>query len=208
MIPNDLGYIIAVNGALLELTRVYRWEKFGLADSLEAAALMSDLFQEYLESDACMIGAILPYATLVPPPGCLPCDGSQFDRADYPRLYDRLAAVLIVDSDHFRTPDLRNLAVLGAGDLYAAGDVGGESEVTLTVNEMPAHSHTTQPHTHGEGIAVPALINGGLEAPASAATPSAGTTGPASVTVDSTGGDGAHNNLPPFQAWPYCIVAR
>lgn len=40
------------------------------------------------------------------------------------------------------TPDLRGRFILGAGGSYATGATGGSSTHTITVNEMPAHSHT------------------------------------------------------------------
>ena len=39
------------------------------------------------------------------------------------------------------TPDLRNRFVVGAGAVYASGDVGGFDQVTLTVAQIPAHTH-------------------------------------------------------------------
>lgn len=39
------------------------------------------------------------------------------------------------------TPDLRNRFVVGAGAAYAPGDVGGFDQVTLTIAQMPSHSH-------------------------------------------------------------------
>ena len=223
IIPNDLGLIMAVNGALVELTREWNWETFGPLPASGAAALMSQLYEDYVASDVCMIGVVVPYATNSPPPGCLPCDGSSHQRGDYPRLYDQLAPQLITGPDTFVTPDLRGVFVLGATDPdYPAFTAGGAATHQLTSAEMPAHAHTTQPHghtaqphAHSESIAVPALINGGIEAPASAAVPAAGVTGvatvvidPASVTVDQAGGDQAHNNMPPYIALRYCIVAR
>lgn len=38
--------------------------------------------------------------------------------------------------------------VLAAGDNYKVGATGGEASHTLTVNEMPSHSHTVNNHTH------------------------------------------------------------
>lgn len=152
-IPNDFELITAVNGALLSLIYAYNWEQFGAATPEQTAALMQTMFYEYIESDVCMIGTIQAYATVDPPNGCLPCDGSQFDRVDYPRLYERLDPLLIVDADHFRTPDLRQRHLLAAGDApglteRSFGDVGGEEAHTLTVAELAEHDHTTQPHTH------------------------------------------------------------
>jgi len=205
-IPDSPEWLALVNGALVELTRAANWETFGAVTPEEAAAAAQQMLLEYLES-GCMIGAVLPYVTDTPPAGCLPCDGSPHQRVDYPRLYAALPAALIVDADTFRTPDLRDRFIYGAGTLAPLA-VGGAAEIALTVDQLPAHSHTTQPHTHTETAAVTALINGGLEAPASAAVPIMGTTGAASVVVDTTGGGQPHDNMPPYLALRYCVVAR
>lgn len=212
-IPNDENIIAAVNAALLSLTRAHNWREFGTVDVDATLPLMQVLFYEYLDSSVCMIGAIFPYVTAQPPAHALPCDGSQHQRLEYPRLYDALDSQYIVDADHFVTPDLRGRTVIGAGTgpsltSRTPGEVGGTETHTLTVDEMPGHSHTSSPHSHTEIIAVATLINGGVEAPASAATPSAGTTGATAVTIDSTGGGEEHNNMPPFVALTYCMVAR
>ena len=52
------------------------------------------------------------------------------------------------------TPNLTDRFIIGAGSTYAVNGVGGVSSVTLTTNNMPAHTHTatstvTDPgHTH------------------------------------------------------------
>lgn len=40
------------------------------------------------------------------------------------------------------TPDLRNRFVVGAGGTYALGNIGGSAQITLTIDQMPAHTHT------------------------------------------------------------------
>jgi microcystin-dependent protein len=40
------------------------------------------------------------------------------------------------------TPNLQDRFIVGAGSGYSVGATGGADSVTLTVNEMPAHSHT------------------------------------------------------------------
>lgn len=51
------------------------------------------------------------------------------------------------------TPDLRNRFVVGAGDSYSVGSVGGSASVALTVSQLPSHAHTGSSgpagaHTH------------------------------------------------------------
>lgn len=154
-----------------------------------------------------VIGTIFPYLTVDPPLYCLPCDGSVYLRENYPQLYAELDDAFIIDADSFFVPDMRNLTMVGAGDTYAMGDTGGETEVTLTTDQIPAHSHTNTPHTHTEIGAVEAIINGGLEAPAFAATALPTVTGATSIAIDNTGGGEAHTNLQPYIALKYCIGA-
>lgn len=73
--------------------------------------------------------------------------------------------------------------LLAAGDGYDAGDTGGETEHTLTENEMPSHSHQ-------------ALCGGGSAKNGFGA----GSTFGGSVTATTTrvGGGRAHNNMPPY----------
>ncbi len=40
------------------------------------------------------------------------------------------------------TPDLRNRFIVGAGSTYSVGNMGGTTEVTLTVDQLPAHAHS------------------------------------------------------------------
>lgn len=41
------------------------------------------------------------------------------------------------------TPDLRNRFVMGAGGSYSVGSTGGSNTHTMTIQEMPSHSHSS-----------------------------------------------------------------
>ena len=81
--------------------------------------------------------------------------------------------------------------LVGAGNLYNLGATGGEAKHTLTVDELPEHDHQTA-KTDGGGIAFPSGIiqAGSLSA--------AGNWWYAATRK--TGGNAAHNNLPPYLA--------
>lgn len=75
--------------------------------------------------------------------------------------------------------------VLAAGDEHEAGTTGGEETHTLTIDEMPSHSHrikqgTTNAYTTSSvqaGYQNEYLRDG---------------------TIENTGGDQPHNNMPPY----------
>jgi hypothetical protein len=67
----------------------------------------------------------------------------------------------------------------------AIGQQGGEEKHTLTIPEMPAHSHTTNANQRTATIQYDRGSTGGSPQPGSA-------------TVDSTGGSQGHNNLQPY----------
>lgn len=80
---------------------------------------------------------------------------------------------------------IKDTFLLGAGDDYTLGDTGGEATHTLTVNEMPSHSHT--------------INYGGPATGTQGATPGGSSNlGPNSSFIQATGGGQAHNNMPPY----------
>lgn len=141
-----------------------------------------------------MLGMIFPLVTLDPPPNVLPCDGSSYLRVDFPELYAVLDTVFIVDADHFTVPDLRGKTVIGAGGVYNNADTGGEESHTLTTTEIPSHSHTIPLTTTTLALEPGEVV---VVTPIPILTSNTG----------DTGGDGSHNNMQPFFALNYGIVA-
>ena len=84
---------------------------------------------------------------------------------------------------------LKDRFLLGAGDTYRAGTTGGEAEHTLTLSEMPSHTHT-----------VPGRVNGNAGSGDGAWDYSGNWPVEASGNTAATGGGDAHNNMPPYLA--------
>jgi microcystin-dependent protein len=194
-IPNDVDIISAVNGAIGELTNAENWEEFGSVTPEEIAERMLTLWVSYLEVRCMPTGAISLYAGEVAPAGFLFCDGAAHLIADYPVL----ATVLGVNwgsapEGYFYVPDLRGKFVVGAGGSYTLADEGGSNAVTLTVGEMPAHSHTDNDY-------IPPVPITATPGPAPAEGPAVLTPG----STGSAGGGGAHENRPPYTALNYII---
>lgn len=89
-------------------------------------------------------------AGVVPPTstGWLKCDGTSVSKALYPELYAILAGMVTEDTENFNLPDFRDRIPMGAGSIVNVLDAAGESEHTLTVEELPAHAHAAGDHTH------------------------------------------------------------
>lgn len=146
-----------------------------------------------------MIGMIFPYITESPPPNVLPCDGATYNREDYSDLYAILDSAFIVDSDHFTVPDLRGRTIIGVGNgsgltTRNANDTGGEESHQLTESELASHAHTVQ-------RTITTLVLEPGEVPALTPVPII------SDFTGSTGGDESHNNMQPFTALNYGILA-
>jgi len=198
-------YTSIVSGALLQLCDLWNWEEFGDITPQEAVDAMRAMVDTYYEGNM-MIGACLPYATTTIPNNMLPCDGSQFARADYPALYAILDAAYIVDADTFATPNMVGRFPLGTAS--AQGTTGGASEITLTVDEIPTHGHTDSGHVHSEIAAVETLFPEGLEAPQLTTYASVIATGTGYANIQNTGGGEAHDNMPPYLGQPWGIIYR
>ena len=92
------------------------------------------------------------------------------------------------------TPDLRDRFIVGAGSAYSPGDTGGANSVTLTVNQIPAHTHT-----YIDQYVV--IDNGYRPWPASN-----NDCAQRNVNSGSAGGGQSHENRPPYYA--LCFIMK
>lgn len=188
-------FLPAVNGALTKLEAEYNWELFGDMTPAECAAAMANMITAYFDGGY-MLGMVVPYAgdTTTLPAHLLLCDGSVYNRVDYPALYAILANAYVDDADTFHTPNLVGAFIRGTDE--NSGDTGGESAHTLTVDEIPSHAHTYQPPEFNLDMEGPEI-------------PDIGATVLAFPTLTGyTGGGQSHNNLPPYHDITYVMVAR
>lgn len=221
--PDVIWFKSALMGALFELTNPANWiERGDVAVSFateESAQMISEV--KVSAFNPFPIGLILPFGSDTVPDGYLPCDGSGFSTTDYPELFSVIGYSFGGSSGTFNTPNLINRVPVGDSGFYTIGDTGGLREVTLTTGEIPSHNHIADAptvfdpsHSHIESSAVPTAITIGAGVPAPSALPSVGSTVAAftgisvgAPNINNTGGDGAHENMPPFVAVPYIIYA-
>lgn len=176
--------------------------------SLAGASAYESLFYMPDPTGSIVAYAMLPAAL---PVGALYCDGSAYATTDYPVLFGKIGYTFGGAGSSFNVPDLRGRTVIGVGTgsgltPRALGDSLGEESHTLTVPQMPSHSHSNTPHGHTVSAAAPNLTTIGPGVPEPTAVPLPASTGFTSIAIDSTGGDGSHNNIQPSFALTYAIL--
>lgn len=102
---------------------------------------------------------------------------------------------------------LKDKFILGAGDIYAVGSTGGEATHTLTVAEMPNHSHTEVwcgydgSVIYNYGLTYGSGSNWGININKISIPNAANTASSNYLNTWDNGGSQAHNNMPPYKAF-------
>ena len=93
-----------------------------------------------------VIGEIILTALNYAPQNFLACNGQSVAVADYPELYQAIKNTYGGDATNFNVPDFRGKTPIGCGTLGAKtitlGEQGGQASITMSMENMPAHSHT------------------------------------------------------------------
>src|SRR5579884_970472 len=105
----------------------------------------------------------------------------------------------------FALPNLQGSIPFHRGNGFSQGQVGGEEAHTLTLSEMPAHTHVV---TASSAVADQNVTAGTVWAQAPSAYDS--TLGPAMSTIEvpSAGSSQPHENRPPFLVLNFCITLQ
>lgn len=149
------------------------------------------------------VGEIRMFAGTFAPVGWLLCDGQQLPISEYETLFQLIGTTYGGDGEEmFVLPNLQSRIPLGrsdqAGNAYQLGETGGAEQITLTVQQIPSHTHallaSTAPATTGDP--------GGKVAAAAPITKHYAAAAPHDTTsamryLDPTGGSQPHENRQP-----------
>jgi microcystin-dependent protein len=192
IIPNLREINNALNDGLVALTYPQAWSGDGTMTPEEIATEFLKALRGSFEYQTNMIGQIC-FFPFEPPSNYLKFDGVERAATDYAYLHSVLPSDWKT-ADHFTLPDMTGKYIVSTGVSAYVGEVVGNNNLSLEVANIPA---LTVNYTG----AIPAIINGGLEAPAPAAEPSPLTT--------TTGGTGeAFDNRPESMKLICCIRAK
>jgi len=155
-------------------------------------------------------GTIIQSAAINEPNGWFDCNGRLLSVVAYANLFDAIRYTyggVYGGSDlSFNIPDMRGRVGIGSGSGTALtsrtlGVVGGEENHTLTVPEMPSHSHSLTRKSNPDAGAYD--TNSGHQDESSAATTDREDLG--LFQTNSTGSGLSHNNMQPYVVLRYLI---
>lgn len=108
---------------------------------------------------------------------------------------------------NFALPDLRGRVPMHMGGQLTLGEKAGEEVHTLTVSEMPTHTHPIKGSSDGPTVTTP---SGNFFASNTGFTPygTAANVAMAPECVSNVGGSQAHENRSPYLALSFCIALQ
>lgn len=151
-------------------------------------------------------GTVTSYLGTSDPDGWVICDGQIRTVTDdrFVNIFERLNAMLGVTSNTSNSitpPDLRSRVIYGASTTSANPTTGGSANVTLSVNNMPAHSHTINYKQNGttSSNASAGAVMAGIANTATALTSAT------NFSINDTGSGTAFSVLPPYFTLNYIL---
>jgi microcystin-dependent protein len=109
---------------------------------------------------------------------------------------------------NFGLPDLRGRAAIHMGSGHALGERGGEQAHTLSISEIPTHTHVLN-GTSNTAVNTPANTTVlGKSNPQNQYAAAANLVAMNSQSIGNTGGSQAHLNMQPFLTLSFCIALQ
>ena len=152
------------------------------------------------------VGEIRMFAGNFAPAGWMFCEGQLLPISENETLFQLIGTTYGGDGQStFGLPDLRGRLPLHQGNGFILAETGGAEEITLTTQQIPAHSHpmlaSTAPGTQNDPsnsltAASPSVLLYAGSAPDSNLAPNA---------VGPTGGSQPHTNFQPYLCVDFII---
>ena len=142
------------------------------------------------------------------PKGWALCNGQLLPINQNQALFSLLGTTFGGDGQvNFALPDLRGRTPIHAGSGHTLGERAGEQSHTVSINELPAHTHVVNASSSNGDTPIP---TGALLAAESTAiyAPAGNLVALAAGTITNIGGSQAHLNMQPFLALHFCIALQ
>jgi microcystin-dependent protein len=152
------------------------------------------------------VGEIRMFAGNFAPAGWMFCEGQLLPISENETLFNLIGTTYGGDGEStFALPDLRGRLPIHQGNGFILAETGGAEEITLTVNQIPSHTHpflasgdgTTTLNPGGNALGTPPTAT-----PFFAATPNLNL---ALQAIGSVGGSQPHTNFQPYLCISFII---
>ena len=142
-----------------------------------------------------------------PPKGWALCDGQLLPINQNQGLFSLLGTTFGGDGRvNFGLPDYRGRVPMHVGGGHVLGERGGEQGHTLSISELPTHTHVARATTANADN--PAPTNNLLATVANVYTPAASLVSLEPGTLAAVGGSQAHLNMQPYLTLSFCIALQ
>jgi microcystin-dependent protein len=143
------------------------------------------------------------------PKGWALCNGQLLPINQNQALFSLLGTTFGGDGRvNFALPDLRSRTPIHVGSGHTLGERGGEQAHTLSIAELPTHTHVASGSSAPASAAIPSnsLVVAQAQFEIYRPPSSLGTMQPA--TISNVGGSQAHLNMQPFLTLSFCIALQ
>jgi microcystin-dependent protein len=154
-------------------------------------------------------GTIVQSAAILEPEGWFNCDGRLLNKITYGNLFNAIGNTYGGSDPTFNIPDIQGRVPIGAGPgsgltARTLGDKSGAETHTLSIGEMPSHSHNLLRKSNlDSGACDPYDYNKSESSACTTDRPDLGTN--FTFNTYNTGDGSAHNNMQPFIVLRYLI---
>ena len=147
------------------------------------------------------VGEVRMFAGNFAPAGWMFCEGQLLPISENETLFQLIGTTYGGDGQEtFALPDMRGRLPIHQGNGFILAETGGAEEITLTVQQIPAHSHPALGSTNtGTGSTAQGNV---LSALSVASNSAYGTDAPrtnlAPISMTAVGGSQPHTNFQPY----------
>ncbi|HEX8846814.1 MAG TPA: tail fiber protein [Pyrinomonadaceae bacterium] len=154
------------------------------------------------------VGEIRMFAGNFAPAGWMFCEGQLLPISENETLFQLIGTTYGGDGEStFALPDLRGRIPIHQGNGFILAETGGAEEITLTINQIPAHAHpalgsqstatSNSPTNNLPGrVTIAGVFPYGTDAPLGQLNP---------LSIGSVGGSQPHTNFQPYLCVDFII---
>lgn len=154
------------------------------------------------------VGEIRMFGGNFAPAGWMFCEGQLLPISENETLFQLIGTTYGGDGQStFALPDLRGRIPIHQGNGFILAETGGAEEITLTVNQIPAHSHPFIGSTSPGGSTIPTggYLATSITSDFYVADTSTGLVHLSPSTIGAVGGSQPHTNFQPYLCVDFII---